>query len=75
MKHVKSSVISEGFFFGFTRKILDDFQQFTVVVVVFFEILGDFHGFIRICVFLEENQQPILGGHRFPHEKYKFYWM
>ena len=71
-KHVKFSVISEGFFWFHTQNP-QRFPQFAVVVV-FFEILDDFHGFIRICVFPEDNQQPILGGHRFPHEKYKFYW-
>ena len=56
--------------FGFTRKILDDFQGLPFVVVTsFVEILNDFHDFVSECLFPEENQQPVLGSHRFFEEK------
>ena len=42
--------------FGFTRKILDDFQGF----------------FFGMCLFPEENQQPVLRGQRFSVEKCQF---
>ena len=32
----------------------------------FDEILNDFHDVSGMCLFPEENQQPILGSHRFP---------
>ena len=43
----------------------------TVVVVVtfFVKILDDFHDFLPLCLFSEENQQPVLGGHRFSEGK------
>ena len=40
------------------------FSEFAVVVV-FFEILNDFHDFVFGMCFHLENQQPILGGHSF----------
>ena len=47
------------------------FPGFTVVVVTFFvKILDDFHDFcFGMCLFPEENQQPVLGGNRFSEEK------
>ena len=45
------------------------FPGFTVVVVTsLHEIFDDFHDFSE-CVFPKENQQPILGRHRFSEEK------
>ena len=47
--------------FGFTRKILDDFQGFTVVVVTFFvEILDDFHAFVSECVSFPKIQPTVV---------------
>ena len=41
-------------------------QGFAVVVVTFFdEILYGFHDFFGMCLFSEENQQPILAFHSF----------
>ena len=62
--------------FAFTRKILDDFQGFTVIVVTFFvKILNDFHDLVSECLFPEENQQLILGGSEFFHKKSdNFHW-
>ena len=49
--------------FGFTRKILDDFQGFTVVVVTFFvEILDDFHAFVSECVSFPKKINNLLCG-------------
>ena len=47
------------------------FPGFTVVVVTFFvKILDGFHDFVfGMCLFPEENQQPVLGGNRFSEEK------
>ena len=47
------------------------FPGFAAVVVKNVdEILNDFHDlFFGMCVFPEENQQPILGSHRFSMEK------
>ena len=47
------------------------FPEFTVVVVTFFvKILDDFHDFgLGMCLFPEENQQPVLGVIRFSKEK------
>ena len=52
------------------------FPGFTVVVVTFFvKILDDFHDFVSECVlFPEENQQPVLGGDRFPKKSDNFHW-
>ena len=46
-------------------------RRFTVVVVTFFvKILADFHDFcFGICLFPEENQQPVFGSNRFSEEK------
>ena len=47
------------------------FPTFTVVVVTFFvKILDDFHDFcFGMCLFPEENQQPVLGCNRFSEEQ------
>ena len=52
------------------------FPGFTVVVVTLFvKILDDFHDFVSECVFFpEENQQPVLGGNRFPKKSDNFPW-
>ena len=48
---------------GFARKILDDFQGFTVVVVTLFaKILDDFHDFVSECVsFPRKINNPFCG--------------
>ena len=57
--------------FGFTRKIFNDFQVFTVVVVTF--LLSKSSTFcFGMCLFPEDNQQPVLGSHRFSDEKWQF---
>ena len=50
------------------------FPSFTVVVVTFFvKIIDDFHDFcFGMCLFPEENQQPVLGCNRFSEEKWQF---
>ena len=35
------------------------------------KILDDIHEFVSECVFPEEKQQPVLGGHRFSQEKWQ----
>ena len=51
--------------FGFHTQNPRRFSGFTVVVVNFFvKLLDDFHDFLfGMCLFPEENQQPIMGGH------------
>ena len=40
------------------------------VVIFFVKILDDFHDFVsELCLFPEENQQPVLGGNRFSLRK------
>ena len=55
--------------FGFTRKILDDFQDLPLLLYFFVKIFDDFHDFVSECLFPDENQQPVLGSHRFSEEK------
>ena len=60
MKNAKSLNIQ--MFFGFRRKIFDDFQEFAVVVVNFFDdILDDFHDFFGMCLFPKKINNPIWG--------------
>ena len=51
------------------------FPGFAVVVVTFFvKILNDFYDFVFGMSFPQENQQPILGGHRFQMKSGSFHW-
>ena len=57
--------------FGFTRKILDDFQGFTNVVESFFvKIPDDLHDFVSECVsFSRKINKPFWGLTVFSEEK------
>ena len=60
-KNAKSLNISKVFVL--TRKILHDFQGLPLLLYLFGEILDDIHDFVfGMCIFLEENQQPTMGG-------------
>ena len=60
---------------GFRRKILNDFQGFTVVVVTFFvKILNDFHDFVSECVsFQRKINNPFCGVTVFPKKSGNFH--
>ena len=53
--------------FGFTRKILDDFQGLPLLFVTFFvKILDDFHDCVSECVSLQRKiNNPFWVGHGF----------
>ena len=58
-KHEKCEIFEDFQVFGFTRKILDDFQGLSLSLAKFS---------MMTVSFPEENHHPILGGHRFSDE-------
>ena len=57
--------------FGFTRKILAEFQGLPLLLELFFvEILNDFHDCVSECVsFQRKMNNPFWGSHGFSEEK------
>ena len=72
-KNAKSLKTSQ--FLASTRKILDDFQDYPLLLSLFFfdDILDDFHDIFAMCLVPEENQQPFWRSHRFSEESGN-YW-
>ena len=70
-KSRKMRIFSRLLRFCLHTQNLRRFQEFAFVVVTFFdEISDDFHDFVfGMCLSPQENQQPVLGGHRFSEEK------
>ena len=74
MKKMKEIKIEKMKKCGFTRKILDDFQGLPLLLLLLFfnQNPRRFLWFcFGMCLFPKENQQLILGGHRFSIEKWQ----